>query len=96
VVFAEISKVDAAARGVPLHAAPGAVGVVHQPSNKYRDLANDPVLPNTVTVAPFAYTVESVGTFPDDGEFPLYITAYPHTAYKMRPPAGIVIEVPSA
>jgi len=59
-------------------------------------LANAPGLPSTVTVAPFAYTIESVGTHPDDGEFPLYITAYPHTAYKVRPPAGIVIEVLSA
>jgi hypothetical protein len=67
----EIANVLAAAREVPPQAAPAAGCVVHQPSNEYPVFASVPEFPNTVTVAPLAYAVESVGAEPDDGEFPL-------------------------
>ena len=71
VVSPEIENVDDAARDVPPHVAPAAGCVVHQSPNEYPVLASDPVFPNTVTVAPLAYAVASVGAEPDDGEFPL-------------------------
>ena len=43
-----------------------AVCEVFQPRNVYPLRVRLPVLPRTVTVAPFWYEVESLGTDPDD------------------------------
>jgi hypothetical protein len=66
VVFPEIAKVLATARDVPPQAAPAAGCVVHQPLNEYPLFASPPLLPATVTLAPLAYVVASVGTVPDE------------------------------
>jgi hypothetical protein len=40
------------------------------------DFTNDPVFPNTVTLAPLAYEPESTGTDPPVDPFPSYVTEY--------------------
>ena len=56
-----IANVEPVARDVP-----DASDAVFQPVKEYPVRARFPVLPNTVTVIPFSYDVESVGTEPDD------------------------------
>ena len=56
-----IANVEPVARDVP-----DASDSVFQPVNEYPVRTRLPVLPNTVTVAPCWYDVESVGVDPDD------------------------------
>jgi len=73
VVIANVLPAD---RDVAAHVAPADGCEVHQPANSYEVLVSVPEFAATVTVAPLAYAVVSVGTVPPVLPFPLYVTEY--------------------